>query len=71
MLDQAQERWPEVRDRKALLLQLLASGAAQSLAADADQKASAEERRALQVEAHRRSLARIDAAYLLSDEAWR
>jgi hypothetical protein len=39
-LDQAQRRWPEIRDRKVLLLKLVAAGR-EALAREADHRAHA------------------------------
>jgi hypothetical protein len=39
-LDQAQRRWPEIHDRKVLLLKLVAAGRA-ALAREADERARA------------------------------
>jgi hypothetical protein len=41
-LDQAQRRWPEIRDRKVLLLKLVAAGR-EALAREADDRAHAVE----------------------------
>jgi hypothetical protein len=67
MLDRAQKAWPDVSDRKELLLRLAATGRnaleAEALAADA--------RRADQREALGRAAARVDVDVLLGDAAWR
>jgi hypothetical protein len=69
MLDLAQRRWPEVRDRRQLLLRLAAAGR-QVIAADVGQ-AERELRAHRQREALSRANALVDADALLSDEAWR
>lgn len=69
MLDDAAKRWPEVRDRKALLLRLAEAGAAQIAADDLERDAA--ERRARQSAAIERSRALIDDDVLRSGEAWR
>lgn len=68
MLDAAQQRWPEIRDRKALLLQLAASGAAE-LEAQRAQSALAE-RQERQREAFDEIRGLIDVERLMSDDAW-
>lgn len=68
MIDRAAGRWPDTRDRKALLLRLAEAGAAQI--GDEAASAEAQERRARQVAAARESAARIDVERLLSDDAW-
>ncbi len=69
MLDDAQERWPEVQDRRELLLRLAATGhdaiAAQSAAAERTA------RRARQAAAIDRARTLVDVDALLSDAAWR
>jgi hypothetical protein len=69
LLDLAARRWPAVRDRKALLVQLMRAGAAE-LVDDRD-RAEAEARRAAQLAALVASRERVDAVGLLGDEAWR
>jgi hypothetical protein len=68
MLDLAQRRWPDVRDRKALLLRLARVGR-DSIAADLDATA-----RARRLERQRDSIARaaqlVDVDVLLADGAW-
>ena len=68
-LDAAQRRWPDVQDRKELLLRLAAAGS-EAIAAE-----SAEEERGLQRRRQREALRRapelLDADVLLSDAAWR
>lgn len=69
MLDEAQQRWPEETDRKALLLRLAELGAER-----VGEEREAEERAARR-ERQERALARIregiDVELLLSDAAWR
>lgn len=69
MLDDAAKRWPEVRDRKALLLRLAEAGAAQLQVAE--READVADRRARQLAAIERSRELIDVDVLLSGEAWR
>jgi hypothetical protein len=69
MLDLAERAWPEVRDRKELLMRLAACGreiVASRIATD-----DAEVRRERQREALRRAGDLVDAELLLSDAAWR
>jgi hypothetical protein len=61
MLDAAQERWPEVRDRKSLLLKLAELGGATVLD---------ESRRERQREALAHAPERVDVELLLGDAAW-
>jgi hypothetical protein len=69
MLDQAQRAWPEVTDRKELLLRLAALGRDAIEARDAEQ--SARQRQAAQREALARIASRVDVDALLGGEAWR
>ena len=69
MLDLAQRRWPEVHDRRQLLLRLAAAGH-QAIASDVGE-AERELRGQRQREALSRASALVDADVLLSDEAWR
>jgi hypothetical protein len=69
MLDVAQRRWPEVRDRKELLVRLAAAGRdsiAEAVAADAQAQ-----RRQRQRDALARAGRLVDAEALLADAAWR
>ncbi|MDA0185352.1 hypothetical protein OJ997_33915 [Solirubrobacter phytolaccae] len=69
MLDDAQRRWPDVQDRRELLIRLAATGhdsIATDLAADEQTARRQRQRAAL---ARARSL--IDVDELLSDTAWR
>ena len=69
LLDAAQRRWPEVSDRKTLLLRLAEEGGS-ALGLDAERPDVAERRERTQAALTRlRSL--IDAEVLLSDAAWR
>jgi hypothetical protein len=69
LLDAAQKRWPEVSDRKALLLRLAEEGGS-ALGLDTQPLESEERRRRTQAALKRvRSL--VDTELLLSDRAWR
>ncbi|MGH9101288.1 MAG: hypothetical protein ACRDV8_13805, partial [Acidimicrobiales bacterium] len=69
LLDAAQRRWPEVTDRKELLLRLAeAGGGALGLERGA---LVIEERRARAQAALKRLPSLVDAEVLLSDQAWR
>lgn len=67
MLDAAAKRWPEVKDRRKLLLKLAETGAARV----ASEQESAEARHARQVKAAQRIREWVDVDVLLSNEAWR
>jgi hypothetical protein len=69
LLDAAQRRWPEITDRKALLLRLAEEGGS-SLGLDAEQLAVAERRERAQA-ALKRLPSLVDGKLLLSDRAWR
>jgi hypothetical protein len=69
MLDLAQRRWPEVQDRRQLLL-LLASAGADRIASDLD-AADGDLRRQRQAQALSRAADLLDTEILLSDTAWR
>jgi hypothetical protein len=69
MLDLAQQRWPDVHDRRQLLLRLAAAGR-DAIAVDVDEH-EREDRANRQREALKRARTLIDADVLLSDEAWR
>jgi len=69
MLDLAQRRWPEVRDRRQLLLRLADLGA-NRVAAELDVTAS-RQRRERQQAAISRAPELVDVDVLLSDAAWR
>lgn len=68
LLDVAQARWPEVGDRKELLLRLAEEG--RSVLAVEDRREAAEARRKLVASALARIPALVDADLLLSDRAW-
>ena len=69
MLDDAQRRWPEVNDRRELLIRLAATGR------DAIAAESAADDRAMLRDRQRAALSRarslVDLDELLSDAAWR
>jgi hypothetical protein len=69
LLDAAQRRWPEVSDRKALLLRLAEEGGT-ALGLDAE-RLGAEERQKRTHAALKRLRSLVDADVLLSDAAWR
>lgn len=66
LLDAAERRWPEIPDRKTLLLRLAEEGAT-SLGLEADADARRERTRA----ALKKVQALVDVDFLLSDQAWR
>jgi hypothetical protein len=69
MLDLAQQRWPDVHDRRQLLLRLAAAGR-DAIASDVDE-GERRERLERQRQALQRARTLVDADVLLSDEAWR
>lgn len=69
MLDLAQRRWPEITDRRQLLLSLAAAG--RDAIAESVEASDHTERLERQREAMRRVRELIDVDVLLSDEAWR
>jgi hypothetical protein len=69
MLDLAQRRWPDVHDRRQLLLRLADAGR-DRVAAELE-ASSLEHRLERQQAALRRGPELIDADVLLSDAAWR
>lgn len=69
MLDLARRRWPEVTDRRQLLLRLAAAGR-DAIAGDAA-VADLQARRERQQAALRRAPDLLDADELLADGAWR
>jgi hypothetical protein len=69
MLDLAQRRWPDVRDRRQLLLRLAETGA-DRVATELDAVAAGE-RVAQQSAALHRARELVDVDALLSDAAWR
>lgn len=68
LLDAAQERWPEITDRKALLLRLASEG--HSTLELGDEQLAAEERRHRGRAALKRIPSLVDAELLRSDRAW-
>jgi hypothetical protein len=68
LLDAAQQRWPEVRDRKALLLRLAEEGSSALDLEDAPLEAAARRKRI--VAALERIPRLVDAELLLSDQSW-
>ena len=69
MLDLAHRRWPEVSDRRELLLRLAAAG--REAIAQEVQAAAGQERRRSQDAALARAGELVDAGELLADAAWR
>ena len=69
MLDLAHRRWPEIKDRRQLLLRLAEAGA-ERIASELD-ATTAESRRERQRLALARARELIDPDTLLSDSAWR
>lgn len=69
MLDVAQRRWPDVHDRRQLLLRLAGVGA-DRVASELD-LVSFQQRRDRQNAALHRAPELIDSEVLLSDTAWR
>ena len=69
LLDAAGRRWPDVSDRKELLLRLATEGA-NALGLDPNEP-DTEERREQTRAALKRLRALVDTDRLLSDEAWR
>jgi hypothetical protein len=69
LIDAAQERWPEIRDRKALLLRLAQEGGKALELEDAE--VVAEERRKRTAASLQRIPLLVDIDLLLSDSAWR
>jgi hypothetical protein len=69
MLDAAQRRWPDVRDRKQLLLRLTEAGSAAIAAEEATQHHARQ--RVRQQDALRRAAELVDTDRLLDDSAWR
>jgi hypothetical protein len=68
MLDVAHRRWPDVEDRKELLVRLAAAGR-DAIAPEVDEGAR-EQRRKRQLEALSRSAELVDVDALLADAAW-
>ena len=69
MLDDAQRRWPEINDRRELLIRLAATGRDAIAAEVATNDRAA--LRARQSAALTRARSRVAVAELLSDAAWR
>jgi hypothetical protein len=69
MLDLAQRRWPEVRDRRQLLIRLAGAGR-EAIAAEVQTEDRAA-RRERQLTALARGRELIDVDALLGDAAWR
>lgn len=69
LLDAAERQWPEVADRKTLLLRLAEQGAS-ALGLKSEQLEAAERRQRTEA-ALRRVRKLVDIDVLLSDEAWR
>jgi hypothetical protein len=67
-LDAAQKRWPEIADRKALLLRLAEEG--HNALEVGDLQLETEERRERAQVAIGRIRSLVDAELLLSDRAW-
>jgi hypothetical protein len=68
LLDAAQRRWPEITDRKALLLRLAEEG--HDTLELADEQLAAEERHERAQVALERIASLVDTELLLSDRAW-
>jgi hypothetical protein len=68
MLDLAQRRWPEIKNRRQLLLRLTRAGA-EGIAVELD-AAAAESRRERQRQALARAPGLIDTETLLGDAGW-
>lgn len=68
LLDAAQERWPDITDRKTLLLKLAEEG--HSTNESSDEQRETEERRQRTRAALRRIPRLVDIELLLSDRAW-
>lgn len=69
LLDLAHRRWPEIEDRRQLLLRLAAVGA-ERVSSELD-AVETEERRRRQHEALARAPQLLDIGPLLQDDAWR
>jgi len=67
-LDAAQQRWPEITDRKALLLRLAEEG--HNTLEFGDEQLATEERHKRARAALERIPSLVDAELLLSDRAW-
>lgn len=69
LLNDAQRRWPDVTDRKQLLLRLAEAG--HTSLRIGDEQADATRRRERQREALRKLPGLVDTEALLTDSAWR
>jgi histidinol phosphatase-like PHP family hydrolase len=69
LLDAAERRWPEISDRKVLLLRLAEEGGT-ALGLQTE-RVDEEERRERRQTALKRVRSLVDAELLLSDRAWR
>ncbi len=69
LLDAAGRRWPEITDRKALLLRLAQEGGS-AVGLD-DEQLAVEERRGRVRDVLKRLPSLVDTELLLSDRAWR
>jgi hypothetical protein len=69
LLDAAQKRWPEIDDRKTLLLRLAEEGGT-ALGLDAE-RLDVAQRRERTLTALKRLPSLVDAELLLADDAWR
>jgi hypothetical protein len=68
LLDDAERRWPEVRDRKQLLLRLAEEG--HQALAGADLRLDENQRHERHTQALQRIPALVDTELLLADRAW-
>ncbi len=68
ILDAAQRRWPEVTQRKLLLLRLAEEG--HRTLSRTEKQAQAHDRQALMIQALQRIPLLVDRELLLSDRAW-
>ncbi len=69
LLDAAQRRWPEVTQRKLLLLRLAEEG--HRALSRTEEQLQADEGQALMIQALQRIPSLVDRELLLSDQAWR
>jgi hypothetical protein len=68
LLDAAEQRWPEITDRRLLLLRLAEEG--HNAMASAEETRGAQERHARLTSALERIPSLVDRELLLSDRAW-
>lgn len=68
LLDAAQQRWPEIADRKQLLIRLAEEG--HNALGAVEEELGAEERRERVTVALERIPSLVDSELLLSDRAW-